>query len=358
MKLALETICRHFHLDDEVQDISTFGSGHIHKTYKVECKRNNYILQQINQHVFKDIEGLSQNINKVYEYLKESNYAESHQLLSPVALVSALGTVYYDSKKNAWRMFHFVEGSRTFDTVFKPDLAAEGGRAFGAFIKALENFPLSNLVETIPGFHDVAFRLDSFLKAIENDVCYRVEFVPHEIEFLFDRAKEMEPLGEIIDKGLIPRRIAHNDTKVNNLLFDENDHAICVIDLDTLMPGYAIFDFGDAIRTFANTGSEDDKNKANIALSIEHYEAFARAYLHETKAMLAAEEIDNLAFAVKYITYEQILRFLLDYIEGDVYYKVNYPEHNLVRARAQIQLLKSIEAHFDEMQQIIHRYSY
>ena len=357
MKLALKTICRHFHIDDEITAISAFGSGHIHKTYKVECKRNNYILQQINRHVFKDIEGISQNINRVSEYLKQSKYSETYQLISPIPVVSALSTVFFDSQKNAWRMFNFVEGSKTFDRVFKPEIAAEGGRAYGAFIKALENFPLSNLVETIPGFHDVAFRLDSFLKAIENDVCYRVEFVPHEIEFLFDRAKEMEPLNELIEKGLIPRRITHNDTKVNNLLFDEEDHAICVIDLDTLMPGYAIFDFGDAIRTFANTSSEDDKNKANIALSIEHYEAFARTYLDETRSMLTAEEVDNLAFAVKYITYEQILRFLLDYIEGDVYYKVNYPEHNLVRARAQIQLLKSIEAHFDEMQQIIRHHS-
>lgn len=356
MKSNLENICKQFKHKDEILDIFAFGTGHIHNTYKVEGKKHNYILQRINHHIFKDIEGLTENIVKISKYLQKKRLSEPMQNLIPIPLVG-LGHVYYDLEKNAWRMFHFIENSHTYDKVTNTEIALEGGRAFGGFLVALKNFNADNLVETIPGFHHIGFRLDRFLRSIENDVCYRVEFVPKEIELIFDRAQEMRKLDPLIEKGLIPKRVVHNDTKVNNLLFNKEERAICVIDLDTLMPGYAIFDFGDAIRTFANHCNEDEKDLSKIELSMENFAAFTQGYLGETKSLLTQEEIDNLAFAAKYITFEQSLRFLLDYIEGDWYYKVDYPDHNLIRARAQMQLLKSMEAHFSEMQRLVRSFS-
>jgi len=356
MNSALENIYKHFNIDDKIVDIYAFGSGHIHDTFKAIGQKNNYILQRINQHVFKDVDGLTQNIVKVSDYLFKKGLPAPMQHLTPVPLIG-LGYVYFGTERHAWRMFNFIEGSKTFDKVSNREIALEGGKAYGSFLKALRGFPATHLVETIPGFHDIGFRLNQFLKAIENDVCYRIEFVPKEIELIFDRAEEMRKLEPLIRKGLIPRRVTHNDTKVNNLLFDENDRAICVIDLDTLMPGYAIFDFGDAIRTFANLGEEDDKKLNKVGLSMENYAAFTQGFLDETKSMLTNDELANLAFAAKYITYEQSLRFLIDYIEGDRYYKVSYPEHNLVRARAQMKLLKSMEDHFDEMHRLVRAFS-
>lgn len=352
MKSHYENICQHFKLDDVITDVFEFGSGHIHDTFKVVGKKKIFILQRINQNVFKNIEGLTRNIVDVSHYLLKHGLPAPMQVLEPIPLIG-MGYVFFDKEKKAWRMFNFIEGSQTYNHVSGPEIAKEGGHAFGRFLRALDGFPADKLVETIPGFHNVGFRLDYFLRAIENDVCYRVEFVSKEIEFIFDRANNMKKLESFFERGIIPRRVTHNDTKVNNLLFNNDNKAICVIDLDTLMPGYSIFDFGDAIRTFANLGHEDDKKLSHVGLSIENYTAFTYGYLSETRSILNSEEIDNLAFAAKYITYEQSLRFLIDYIEGDRYYKVNYPEHNLVRTRAQFKLLKSMEEHFDEMQHVI-----
>jgi len=353
----LTGIFSNFKTIEHVVSIKPYGSGHINDTYKVETRDKNYLLQKINCDIFKNVEGLTSNIIMITNFLEKKLVGEnsSMQILNPVK--SNAGDYLFRDDNNYWRVFDFIENSKSFDTVDKVELAYEGGIAYGWFVKQLSDFPADELVETLPGFHNADFRIKSFREAVQNDFAGRTKDVKDLIGELEQRADTINKIHLLGDKGIIPKRVTHNDTKINNVLFNKNNKAMCVIDLDTVMPGYVHFDFGDAIRTFTNTGKEDETDLNKVSMDIKLFEGFAKGFLSEVGEVLSDEEVIHLAFAAKYIVYEQVIRFFSDYLNGDTYYKIKYPEHNLVRTRAQFKLLQSIEDQYEEMEDITQRLS-
>lgn len=344
------TIIRKFRIDGNVKNAYPYGSGHINDSYKVLTNDKNYLLQRINHEVFKDVRGLTSNISKVNDHLadKMNQYRSNMLILSSIRTLNG-EFIYKDEEENYWRVFDFIENSKSYNRVENPDLAYEGGKAYGWFIKMLDDFPVQTLVETIPKFHDMEFRLDNFQKALKSNPVGRAGEVMKEIEFVRERAEEMKQIQNLGRQGKIPQRVTHNDTKINNVLFDQQGKGICVIDLDTVMPGYVHYDFGDAIRTFTNTADEDEKDLTKVSISLPLFEAFTKGFLSETKAILTPLEIENLVLSARTMTFIIGLRFLTDYIDGDVYYKTHYPGHNLIRARVQFKLVQNMEEKQAEM---------
>jgi thiamine kinase-like enzyme len=250
-------------------------------------------------------------------------------------------------------MFIFISDHRSYERVDSLHKAFEGGKAVGRFQALLSDLPGDPLHETIPDFHNIVRRLETFHSVISDDPAGRVSSAVKEIAEIISRGEEMKVIIRLGEEGRIPIRITHNDTKFNNILFDSNDRALCIIDLDTVMPGYVHYDFGDAIRTATNTANEDSPDLSSVSMDTGIYEAYAKGYLAETKGTLNDTEIEYLAFAPKLLTYIMATRFLTDYLDGDKYYKIKYPEHNLQRNRVQIALLRSMEANYQKMQQII-----
>jgi len=337
-----------------------FGSGHIHETFHIktsEQDKDDYILQKLNNKVFRNIPELQDNIERVTVHLlgKISVIPDSDIKRQCLQLIpSRDGNSWItDSYGNYWRMFIFIRNHKSYDIVDSPDKAFEGGKAIGRFQALLADLPGKPLFETIPNFHNVERRLDAFKKTLENDPAGRASKTIDETEFILKRSDDMKIIHKLGREGKIPVRITHNDTKFNNILFDENDRSLCIIDLDTVMPGYFHSDFGDAIRTGANTAAEDEPELSKIKMDINLYEAYAGGYLSETRDILNSVEKEHLALAPLLMTYEQALRFLTDYIDGDTYYRIHHEHHNLQRTRAQIRLLKSMEGQFKDMKRII-----
>ena len=252
-------------------------------------------------------------------------------------------------------MYIFISNHRSYDIVDSPDKAFEGGRAIGRFQALLADMPGKPLHETIPSFHDVEKRIDSFMETLKKDPSGRVKETVRETDFILKRADDMKIIQRLGKEAKIPVRITHNDTKFNNILFDENDKSLCIIDLDTVMPGYFHSDFGDAIRTGANIAAEDENDLSKIKMDINLFGAYAKGYLFETNKTLNAIEKEYLAFAPLLMTYEQALRFLTDYIDGDIYYRIHHEHHNIQRTRAQIKLLESMEQQYGDMKGIIRK---
>ena len=347
-----EIVKRFLGRDKHIKSIRPFGSGHINDTYKVETSGGNFILQRINHKIFKDIEGLSWNIMLINEYI---NRNEQNFDLKIPEFYSCCGDYYTGWQGNYWRLMSFIEDSKSYDLVPNEAIALEGGKAYGKFVKILSGFPVNDLKETIPQFHDIDFRLKNFEDAVDKDIAGRVKQTQAEIDFIRQRASKMYSILQLGIAGKIPVRVTHNDTKINNVLFNRNDKAIAVIDLDTVMPGYVHYDFGDAIRTFTNTANEDEPDLSKVGINMEYFKAFARGFLSETKDILTPAEKNHLAFSAQLMTYIIGMRFFTDYLSGDTYFKTAYPEHNLVRARAQFKLLESMEMHYDEMKDFIKR---
>ncbi len=347
-----------FQIKEKPVKIFPFGSGHINDTYKVETKGKNYLLQRINHEVFQNVEGLTENFLRVTEHLKKK-LAESNSGQEILKLYPTQNSEFFfkDKDGNYWRIMSFIDNSVSYDLVENTTIAYEGGKAYGDFVKMLSDFPAKTLVETIPKFHDINFRLENFRTSIRNDSAGRVAGSQIEISFVEKRAEEMKQIIQMGSEGKIPLRVTHNDTKINNVLFNEAGKGICVIDLDTVMPGYIHYDFGDSIRTFTNTADEDEPDLSKVSMNPEYYEAFAKGFLEETKAILNEEEMKSLAFSAKLMTYIIGLRFFTDYLEGDVYYKTKYPEHNLTRAKVQFKLVESMEEQFSFMQNCVNNSS-
>ncbi len=339
-----------------------YGSGHINDTYKVETLEDDapdYLLQRVNHLVFKNVPGLMSNIDRVTRHIraKLEQIPGSDPDRETLTLIHTHegGIFYQDPEGNFWRMYIFIRDNRSYDIVTTPEQAFEGGRMFGRFQAMLTDLPGEPLVDTIPNFHNIEWRLGDFEETIARDAAGRVASVKDEIRFIRRRAEEMSSILLLGREGLIPMRITHNDTKFNNVLLDQNDKGLCVIDLDTVMPGYVHYDFGDSIRTTTNTAAEDEKDLSLVEMDIRLFEAYASGFLDETRKTLTITEIDYLAFAGKLFPYIIGLRFLTDYIDGDNYFKIKHEHHNLQRARAQFKLLSSMEAQFREMRGIIER---
>lgn len=335
-----------------------YGTGHIHDTFLIETDGpDNYILQKLNNNVFKDIPALQENIERVTVHIRNklSGKPGSDPKRECLTLIpSATGSTWIrDNSGYFWRMYIFITGHRSYDIVDSPGKAYEGGKAIGKFQAMLSDLGGKPLHDTIPWFHDIGKRLETFFSKVESDPVSRAGSVMNEISEFSSRAEKMKIILNLGREGKIPLRITHNDTKFNNILLDENDRALCVIDLDTVMPGYVHYDFGDAIRTAANTAAEDETDLAKVSMDIELFRAYASGYLEEIKETLNTTEKEYLAFAPLLITYTIGLRFLTDYLDGDNYFKIHNTLHNLQRARAQLQLVKSMEQQYVDMQQII-----
>ena len=352
----LKEIVFQFVEKNDATEVKPLGAGHINDSFKVKSGDNEYVLQRINHDVFKNVDYLQSNIQRVTSHIRgklnENKVSEvDRKVLSFIPAHD--GMLYHkDEEGNYWRLMHFISDSKSYDTI-NPELAYRAGLAFGEFQKMLADLPGDPLFETIPNFHNMEFRLEEFKEAVKNDKAGRLSKVSDLVKEIEARGEEMIEPERLHREGKLPKRTNHCDTKVNNILFDSNDQVLCVVDLDTVMPGYVLSDFGDFMRTGANTGEEDDTNLDNVSIDLDIFEGYTKGYLENAASFLTKVEIDNLAFGAKLLTYMQTVRFLTDYLNGDTYYKTKHKEHNLERTLAQFKLLTSMEDNFDKMQQIV-----
>ncbi len=350
----LEQIASQFLFDGPILQISPLGQGFINDTFIVTGSTVRYILQRKNKNIFTDIPAMMDNIERVCQHIK-------HKVVNPereaMTIIRTKDNQLYvcDEEGEYWAACLLIEPTVAYDSVSTPDLAYQGGKGIGLFQHMLSDFE-GELADILPGFHDMRYRFMQWDLAIKEDKANRVAKLSEEINWIESRRDEMMAFWQLIENGSIPKRISHNDTKINNILFDDEGNVVCVIDLDTVLSSTVLNDFGDAIRTYANTGKEDDTNLDAVSLSIEMFDGYTRGYLGQTASFLNEYEKANLAFSAKFIIFEQVLRFLMDYINGDTYYKIASPNHNLQRTHAQYQLLLSAEAQYEQMQQIVMKY--
>ena len=350
MNRKLLEICSRFISADHIVSIALYGEGHIHDTYFVETRNHqpDYILQKINHNIFRDIPGMMGNIEKVTTHIRQKlaglpGHDPGRESLTLVKTKEGQ-SFFMDGNGNYWRMFVFIPGTVTFQIMTDPAMGFEAGKTIGNFQALLSDLK-DPLIETIPDFHNMDLRISQFQQAKVTNPNGRVALVPHELLFAeqhFDRMQVY--FHELNEKAVV--RTTHNDTKLNNILFDRQDKALCLIDLDTVMPGFVHFDYGDALRTMANTSLEDEKDLSKVQFNKDIFDSFTRGYLDAAGGFLAPAELDLLPYAPIFMTYIIGLRFLTDYLNGDVYFRVNHPEHNLERARVQFKLVSEMEKFF------------
>ncbi|HSQ35074.1 MAG TPA: aminoglycoside phosphotransferase family protein, partial [Candidatus Binatia bacterium] len=317
--------------------------------------RPRYILQRINQTVFRAVPALMENIVRVTAHLRGKQNPGSelrHDVLTVIPAADGR-YFYHDEKGDYWRCYVFIRHHRSYDRVPGPKLAREGGKVFGAFLNSLADLPGPPLHETIAAFHDPETHLQRFDERVAEDPGQRAAAAAAEIAFVQVRRQEMKRIQRLAEAGKIPRRVTHNDTKFNNILFDEQGRGLCVIDLDTVMPGYVHYDFGDAVRSGCNPAGEDALDLETVHIDLDLFKAFAEGFLLPLRETLNECEMAHLAFAAKLFAFQVGLRFLSDHLAGDGYFKIAYPGHNLQRARVQFRLLASMEKHFARMEDII-----
>ena len=350
-----------FQLSGRYSDVQELHSGNINNTYHLQYKEgnkvHNYTLQRVNGYVFKRPDVVTENIRLVTDHVKRSLIDDG---IDPDRRVLELiptrrgELIYQDEMGSYWRVYRFIENATAYDVVEKPEHFYEAGRGFGEFQRRLIDFPASEIVDTIPDFHNTTRRFCTFVESLTLDRAGRVADLEEEIEFFFERRRMMSEIVKRLKLGELPLRVTHNDTKINNVMIDnETEKALCIIDLDTVMAGSALYDYGDAIRYGASTAIEDEPDVSKIALDMEKFKAFTRGFVEETNGFLTQKELKLLPLGVKVITCELAMRFLTDYMDGDLYFKVRSPYHNLIRTHAQMKLLQDIEAKYYEMQAFI-----
>ncbi len=324
--------------------ISEYGNGHINDTYCTENPR--YILQRINTNVFKNHDELMQNIANVTGFLRKviaDNYGDPDRETLTI-IKTTDGKNYHEAdKNNVFRMYRFISGTKTVESGATEKDMYSAGKGFGKFTRMLDKFPIDTLFETIKDFHNTPKRVLDLKEAIENDTAGRRRYIEKEIEFALDNAAFSDRVTEGLSSGVIPLRVTHNDTKINNILFDEQSgEPLCVIDLDTVMPGSMLYDFGDALRIGASTAAEDETNLDRVHFDETVFRAFAKGYIGQVRDVMTGAEAELLAFSAKLMTYECGIRFLTDYLNGDTYFKIHRENHNLDRARNQFRLVEEI----------------
>ena len=338
-----------------------YGNGHINDTYRLTFEQSgrlvHYILQQMNRKVFRKPEELMENIEGVTAWLKKKIQENGGDIYRETLNVipSAEGKAWcVDDTGEYWRAYYFIENALCLDQAAGTQDFYESAVAFGHFQRLLSDYPADTLHETIPDFHNTPDRFRKFRAAVEADVCGRAAAVQDEIRFVMEREAFTHTLMDRLAEGKLPLRVTHNDTKSNNVLIDKaTGRGLCVIDLDTIMPGMSMYDFGDAVRFIANTSAEDEPDTSKVFFDTGKFRAFAKGFIRETKDLLTEVELKNLVKASFSITVEQASRFLDDYLTGDHYFRYEYPKHNLVRARCQLQLAKDIEKKWSELEWII-----
>lgn len=333
------------------KSVESYGNGHINSTYLVTTDAGRYMLQRINNSIFKDVDGLMRNVAAVTEYLAERDPDPRH-VLRPIRTKD--GELYAVADGGYWRMYNFIEDSICLEAAQSADDFRMSAEAFGDFQKQLVDFPADTLTETIARFHDTADRYRIFREAIEEDPLGRASEVKAEIDFALAREEEAGSMMAMLNRGELPLRVTHNDTKLNNVLLDaETRKPLCVIDLDTVMPGLAGNDFGDSIRFGASTAAEDEQDLDKVSFSMELYEAYAKGFMSACGDSLTENEIDTLPLSAKLMTLECGVRFLTDHIMGDTYFKIHRPGHNLDRCRTQFKLVHEMEQNWDGMKKVI-----
>jgi hypothetical protein len=358
--MTVEEIASRFATEGTVDRVQVHGGGHINDSYRLlngAVGYPDYLLQRINHYVFKDVELLMQNMVLVTDHVRAKIRKEYPDRVASHCLTiipARDGLPYFrDPEGNYWRVLRFIEDHLVFESTTDRQIAYEGARTFGAFTAMLNDLPADKVGTVIPDFHNMKWRLTQLEESIRTDKANRLKEVKKEIEYVESRSKMMLTIHELGEKGAIPLRVTHNDTKISNILFDKNKKGLCVIDLDTIQPGYVTSDFGDGIRTLTNTGEEDDENLDMVSMDLELFEAFASGFLDSTRDILSETEKDALLYAALLFPYMQAVRFLIDYLDGDVYYKTLFKTHNLVRARAQFKLTQDGEAKLDKLEKIL-----
>ena len=363
---SLEDAVYAFGFGPQCSYVKPFGEGHINETYAVYMPGPDgkevplYVLQRININVFKNPDQVMDNIFGVTEYLRNIIRQEGGDLdretLSYIKTKD--GESYFeDDNGQPWRCLHYVPNSVCYQQVERPEQFYQSALSFGHFLKQLGEYPAESLYETIPQFHDTRKRFRDFVEAERKDVKNRARVCRSEIDFVLAREKDCGTLMEQLEDGVLPLRVTHNDTKLNNILFDKDtEEGLCIIDLDTIMPGLAANDFGDSIRFGASTAEEDEQDLEKVHFDIDLYEIYVKGYLEMAKEVLTPAEIESLPWGARLMTLECGMRFLADFLQGDVYFKTAYPEHNLVRARTQFRLVKEMEEQFDKMKDVLKKY--
>jgi hypothetical protein len=358
----LEAIGRQFRIAGRLGQVAPHGSGHINDTflavYDAGGRATRFIHQRLNSHVFRDPVALMGNVERVLAHLhrRYSAPGEAGSERRALALVPARdGRGFFrDADGSFWRTYGYLEKTCSHDVAASPRQAFAAASAYATFSRLLSDLPAPRLHETLPGFHDTPARLHALRRAAENDIVGRTRSVGDEIEACLSRVREAATLAERQAQGVLPERIAHNDTKMNNVLFDEDsDEALCVIDLDTVMPGLSAHDFGDLVRSAANLAAEDSTDPAGVGVDLPTFEAVAQGWISGSGGELLPEEIDALVPGALAITLECAVRFLTDYLEGDLYFRVHREAQNLDRCRTQLALLRSLEANELELRRIV-----
>ncbi len=366
MTEQLASIARRFQLPGQFVSAVRYGSGHINDTFLVELDdagaRRRCILQRVNHHVFRDVPGLMRNIVRVTEHIRRK-LDEEHDPEVPRHVYSVLpsdegGSYILTETGDYWRALTFIEGAHTYDVLETPEQAYQAAKAFGRFQGLLTDLPGERLCETIPNFHDGPTRLKQFADALAADRCNRARFVRKEIEWVEENEWILRSLADGLRSGLIPERISHNDAKINNVMLDDKTGAgVCVVDLDTVMPGTGLFDFGDLVRTCVVDTAEDEPNPALVTADPLRFEALVEGYLATAGNFLTPSEIRHMVTAGKMITMMIGVRFLTDFLNGDVYFKVHRDGHNLDRCRTQFALVDRLAERDDELEAIVRKHA-
>lgn len=358
MNNKLNQICNQFRLQGTVLSVEPLGEGFINDTFVIKTIADNtpdYILQRKNKNIFKDIPAMMDNIRKVTNHLKKqislAGGIEDREALTIIRTKDDL-LYYKDEEGEYWAACLFIDDTISYQKADTPELAYQGGKGIGRFQAMLSEFK-EPLTDILPGFHNIRYRFKQWDETLAADPVNRKGGLLQEIQWIEERREQMLHFWALVENGTIPVRVTHNDTKISNILFDRQNKVLCTIDLDTVLSSTCLNDFGDAIRSYANTGMEDEENTDKVNIDLNVFRAYTQGYLSETAGFLTQPEIDNLAFSAKYITFEQVLRFLMDYINGDKYYKIKNEKHNLVRTHAQYKLLRSMETRYPQMCNIV-----
>ncbi len=357
----ISEIAGRFNIEGKIKTFVSYGSGHINETILLTCKtgqsQNRYILRRINRFVFKEPEIVIENTLMVLNHIKSrliTTGLEKRVEKMPALIPTVDGRYFMrDADGEVWSMMTFCEGTYSIDVVEDADQAYQSAKAFGEFQKLIIDADLEKFKPTIRDFHNTSKRVKELSRIIEMDSAKRSASAKEEIEAALDYKALADEMEKLLNKS-IPARLTHNDTKINNVLFDsETGEAVCVIDLDTVMPGTVLYDFGDMVRSSTCLAAEDEKDLSKVFVNLQIFEALAKGYLEELKNDLTEKEIENLVFGASVIVYEQAIRFLADYLSGDKYYKTKYPQHNLDRAKNQFSLLKSVLLQSERMNKIV-----
>lgn len=354
----IDSIISCFLGETKIDKVAPIGNGHINNTFIVKTPHSKYVLQKINTSVFPDVKGLMSNIDKVTRHIQkkvaEAGRDPSRATLNFLTAQNGKNYVYSEENGDAYRMYDFLDGTFTIEKMDNPMHFYYSGKAFGEFAKFLTDFDASLLVETIKDFHNTPKRFEAFEKSVLENPKGRVAYVCDEIEFVKRRRDFMSLFTDKLANNTLPLRVTHNDTKLNNILFDEKTNLpVAVIDLDTVMPGSYLYDFGDAIRSGATHAAEDEKDLKLVDFDLDLYRSFAKGYIEESGNSLTDEEINMLPYASIMLTLECGMRFLTDHLNGDTYFKISREGHNLDRARTQFKLVSEMENNIENMKEII-----